>query len=351
MTFYKNKIKVIDVEPTSYCNAKCPHCMRESRGGDYSFFKQVNLSKDFFEIYFSKDVVKHADMVSFSGNIGEPAMNKHLLDIIKWFRSHNPEIFVEIYTNGSVQKPSWWYELGKLIGTNGNVIFALDGLEDTNHIYRVDVKWEQAMCNIKEFIRSGSVSTWQFIPFKHNQHQVEEAESLSKQLGFKNFKIKISHRTLLGQPQHELNQVEMATDSRFIHQGTPLNFSQMVQTEKYLNSVKINCHAIEQSNVYITADGLVFPCCHTASILLVDDNLLPIEYTWVKDAKNQLDKDEISLYKNNIEDIIKSPTFNRIKSSWNLKMNQGRNAICSAICGKCNNSSSLIEGLLNAKIN
>lgn len=347
MSFYNSKIKFIDIEPTSYCNARCPHCMRESRNGDYSFFKQVHLTTDFFETFFSKDVAANANTVSFSGNIGEPAMNKHLPEIIKWFRDQNPNIFVEVYTNGSVQKPEWWYKLGQRIGNNGNVIFALDGLEDTNHIYRVDVKWSQLIANVKEFIRSGSPSTWQFIPFKHNQHQVEEAEAYSKELGFTNFKIKISHRALLSQPQNTSNEVEPATDERFIHTGTPLSFIRMDKTEEYLNSVDIKCYAIEQSNVYIAADGLVFPCCHTASTFLIDDNLLPPGYNWIREAKASLNKDDISLYKHTLEEIIESKTFKQIKDSWNLKMNTGRNPLCAAICGKCDKSKSLIEGLLN----
>lgn len=347
MTFYKNKIKLIDIEPTSYCNARCPQCMRESRNGDYSFFKQLHLSADFFEIYFSKNIAAEANMVSFSGNIGEPAMNKHLPDIIKWFRKQNPDIFVEIYTNGSVQKPEWWFDLGTLIGNNGNVIFALDGLEDTNHIYRVDVKWDQLIRNAKEFIKSESPATWQFIPFEHNQHQIEQAESLSKDLGFKEFRIKISHRDIISQPQNRQTQVRAATDSKYSHPGKHIDLINMKETEKYLDSLSIKCYAIEQSNVYISAEGLVFPCCHTASIFLLDDNLVPEEYGWIKQAKKQLNKDEISLYKNNLEDILISSTFSRIKKSWNLQMSQGRNPLCAVICGKCDDSKSLIEGLLN----
>lgn len=347
MNFYNNSIKLIDIEPTSYCNAKCPQCMRESRSGDYSFFRQLHLTKDFFDIYFSKNIASNAKMVSFSGNLGEPAMNKHLPDIIRWFRQQNPDIFVEIYTNGSVQQSSWWYDLGTLIGNNGIVIFALDGLEDTNHIYRVDVKWDQLINNAKEFIKSGSPAAWQFIPFEHNQHQVEQAESMSKEMGFKEFRIKVSHRDIISQPQHQQKKVKAATDPRFKHPGKNIDLSNMKSVEQHLDSLSIKCYAIEQSNVYISAEGLVFPCCHTASIFLLEDDLVPAKYGWVKRAKQEMNKDEISLYKNNLEDIVTSQTFMRIKNSWNLQMSQGRNPLCAIICGKCDDSKSLIEGLLN----
>ena len=346
MTFYNNTLKIVDIEPSSYCNARCPHCMRESHNGDYSFFKQVHLDKEFFNAFFPKEVAAQLQIASFSGNIGEPAMNKNLLDILRWFRIQNPNVFLEVYTNGSVQQPSWWIELGNIIGTNGNVIFAIDGLEDTNHIYRVNVKWNKLIENAKAYITSGAPSTWQLIPFKHNQHQVEAAEQLSKDMGFTNFKIKISHRELLNQPQNTANAIEPADDPRYAHQGKRLDFVNIVKTEDYLNSVTIKCYAIEERNIYISADGLVFPCCHTASIFLLSDNLLPEKYDWIKNVKRDFDKDDISLYKNSLDDILISRTFTRIKESWELNMAQGRNPLCAAICGKCSNDNSLIEGLL-----
>lgn len=346
MTFYRQSITILDIEPTSYCNARCPQCMRESRNGDYSFFNQIHLGKDFFEIYFPKDVAKELKIVSFSGNLGEPAMNKNLLEILQWFRNQNPHIFLEIYTNGSVQQPQWWENLGRLVGNNGNVIFAIDGLEDTNHIYRIGVKWQQLIDNAVSYIGTGATSTWQFIPFKHNQHQIEEARQLSKQLGFNNFKIKISHRDLLGQPQNIKTRIEPPDDPRYQHDGFKLDFNAIEKTEYYLNSVQIKCYAIEERNLYISADGLVFPCCHTASIFLLSDDLLPENYNWIRAAKKDFDKKEISLYSNSLDDILKSNTFNKIKDSWQLNMAQGRNPICAAVCGKCKDSKSLIEHLL-----
>ena len=119
---------MLDIETSSFCNAKCPHCVRESRDGDYSFFEQKNLTLDFFKENISSDVLSKLEIVSFCGNIGEPAMNKHMPEILRWIRQQNPDIFLEMYTNGSVQTTDWWFKLGEIIGNNGNVIFAIDGL-------------------------------------------------------------------------------------------------------------------------------------------------------------------------------------------------------------------------------
>ena len=56
----------------------------------------------------------------------------------------------------------------------------LDGLEDTNHIYRRYTDWSKIERNAKTFLNAGGKGSWVFIVFKHNEHQVDEAESYLK---------------------------------------------------------------------------------------------------------------------------------------------------------------------------
>ena len=292
-------------------------------------------------LIYSKEVASQLKMACFCGNISEPSMNKNLPQMLKWFRKQNPDVFLEVWTNGGVQSPEWWKTLGEIIGPNGNIIFGIDGLEDTNHIYRIGVKWNKVIENAKAYISSGAKCTWQFIPFKHNQHQVEQAEQLSKDMGFTNFKIKLSHRHLLNQPRNPSNTVEPADDPRYMHPGKSLDLTNFKDTERYLDSVDINCYAIDSGNIFINSDGLVFPCCYIASIFFLDDNMYPGGYNWINPAKDKFDRTEISLYHHSVEDIINSKTFMKIKESWNLKMAAGRNPVCAAMCGKCSNNNSL----------
>lgn len=349
MTFYHSKIQQVEIEVSSYCNARCPHCLRESRNGDHTFFMQRNLSYDFFQNHFSKDIAKELKNVFFVGVMGEPAMNKDLPNIIRWFREQNPKIIIDVCTNGGIQKSEWWTDLGNAIGQNGQVIFAIDGLKDTNHIYRINVNWDKIIENVKSFISTGASAVWQFIPFKHNEHQINEAKEFSKILGFKDFKIKISHRNLTNQPKHESNIIENSEDPRYMHPSKGLDFNKMEDVSSYLDIVNITCHAINYNSIYISAEGLLYPCCHTAGLMQIADNFLPENYNWVKVANEAVSKTEISLFKNTIENIINSNTFNNIKNSWSLSMITGKNPICSIICGKYKNSVSISQ-LLNSKI-
>ena len=51
---------------------------------------------------------------------------------------------------------------------------------------------------------------WQFIPFKHNQHQILAAGQLSKDLGFDEFKLLQSDRWL--------GKTELMPDREFVDQ-------------------------------------------------------------------------------------------------------------------------------------
>ena len=67
--------------------------------------------------------------------------------------------------------------------------FGIDGLEDTNHIYRRGVKWERLQDNFREYIKAGGDAGWQFIVFPWNEHQIEEARQRSLDEGFATFSL------------------------------------------------------------------------------------------------------------------------------------------------------------------
>ena len=46
-------------------------------------------------------------------------------------------------TNAGAQDDYWWYQLAETFDRKGTVIFSVDGLEDTTHPYRQNVRWEK----------------------------------------------------------------------------------------------------------------------------------------------------------------------------------------------------------------
>ena len=76
----------------------------------------------------------------------------------------------------------WWRKLAK---ENVKVTFGLDGLKDTNHPYRISTDFDKIISNANAFIGAGGFAKWHMLVFKHNEHQVEEARQMSKDLGFR----------------------------------------------------------------------------------------------------------------------------------------------------------------------
>ena len=72
-------------------------------------------------------------------------------------------------------------------GRMGTVIFSVDGLSDTNHLYRQNVVWDNVERNMRVSFAAGGRARWDFIVFGHNEHQVDEAQRTSRELGCRTF--------------------------------------------------------------------------------------------------------------------------------------------------------------------
>ena len=67
-------------------------------------------------------------------------------------------------------------KLGDIFRANSSFIeFHIDGLVDTNHLYRINIRFSKIMANARAFLDTGATGEWHFIPFKQNQHQLAEA--------------------------------------------------------------------------------------------------------------------------------------------------------------------------------
>ena len=174
-----DNLNVINVELTDYCNAACPMCSRFKWDG--SLYKEkvnsnhtsLSLIKDKISIKVIKQLKKFYSI----GTFGDPLMNPECFQIYEWIKLHNESCKLEMHSNGGGRSTDFWSALGSL---GVEVVFGLDGIEDTNHLYRRNVKWDKVMENVKAFISAGGKASWKFLIFKHNEHQIEEAKELSK---------------------------------------------------------------------------------------------------------------------------------------------------------------------------
>ena len=190
--FKIENIGLIQLEISNYCNAACPLCDREEDNAK-GYLNNSYLTIDKLKKWFNYDF-KNLNMVHFCGAYDEPTIHPDFLKIIKFFISKNPDT-ISIATNGGTKNKQFWNELGCITSnTRIEVTFGIDGLNDTNHIYRQNIKWRKLEENFQTFIKAGGEAVWQFILFEHNKHQLEEAKIRSKEEGFNRFRIVESSR-------------------------------------------------------------------------------------------------------------------------------------------------------------
>jgi len=202
--FKFSDLKTVHVEITNRCQASCPMCPRNFHGGlPNPNLKLSDWTYEEFSSMFTPSILKQMQGIYFCGNFGDPIINDDLILMCQYVKENAPEIDLRIHTNGGARSVDWWKRLYSAMPKRHVVIFALDGLEDTHHLYRIGTKYDTVIRNAKAFINAGGTAEWVFIKFKHNQNQVEEAEQRSKDLGFERFTVKNTIR-FIGEPKYKV---------------------------------------------------------------------------------------------------------------------------------------------------
>ena len=323
-------INDLHLEPTTKCNAACPMCLR-NQSGDRINNKLVEQD---FDLNLLENIDMNIKKLTLAGNYGDPILSNKLFHIIKWFKDkHNGKIVLQ--TNGGARKADWWKELANIGGDNLRVIFGIDGLEDTNHLYRRNVRWNILMKNVKSYIEAGGQASWKFLVFKHNEHQIENAEQLSKDLGFKSFQKLLTNRFLKsakwpvinnkGKTEYYLEEQEKFNNFTVRNKYRP---KQSTKQYKKLENVKIkefrkmnlqfniDCYAKRDTSVYVAADGRVYPCCNTG-----------YHYNITID-EHQKNKKFISLKDKKLSKIVNGDFFEYIENKWDKQPLK----ICAVTC-------------------
>ena len=142
-----NLIRDIDFEVSSLCNAGCSVCMRR-RDGHFTEFTQTYWKLEDVKKVIDEDIVKNLLGFNICGNFGDAMTNPDIVKIIKWVKSINENCSINIRTNGGVGESELYEELAKL-----NVImsFGIDGIGESNELYRVNVKWNKVYKNLMSF--------------------------------------------------------------------------------------------------------------------------------------------------------------------------------------------------------
>ena len=300
-----NTISHIEIEISSHCNSKCPQCPRYDMQGFVREDLDVKHLEKSFLFNLPMDRMINLKSIGFCGNFGDPLMHPELDEIIDFFKKQN----ISIFTNASLRNTTWWESLGKK--KNVTVTFCIDGIGATHELYRRNTSYEKIIENAKSFINSGGNALWQFIVFKHNEHQIEEAKSLANRMGFKKISFMYSDRFDIGntwkvvEKDKQSYNLEKATKQITLREktNTPIGEKWWKNLFKSRKQTTIKCIWSEKKKIYIHSDGTIFPCCHIGNILAGRPIEKSIYKKIVKDWKN------INLNFNKFQDIISGPFY------------------------------------------
>ena len=336
--FPYSELKSIHLEITTRCQASCPMCSRNYRGG----MTNPNLvladwTVNDFKAVLPDDLLTQLEGLYFCGNFGDPIVNHDLIPMCEIAAKANPNLVLRIHTNGGARTVNWWQELVTVLPKNHVVIFGIDGLEDTHHLYRVGTTYENVTRNAKAFIDAGGTAEWVFIKFKHNEHQVDEARQRAKDLGFARFTVKNSTRfmepkfAVLDDRGNTEYYLEPPTDNQVVL----IDATMIGKFRSWMDSAEINCYVQQTREVYIDAHKNLFPCCFLAStpynyiepgavVSPVKEEILDQYHALVKEFGS------LSLNERSIKDIIDSAAWQTV---WSKYWDEKRLITCARTCG------------------
>lgn len=266
-------IKWLHVEPSTRCNAWCSSCGRNNNGYGLADFVLEDLAPERLEQVVDK--LPNLTTVQFCGNLGDPCASKLIDQQLKIIKDR--DLKLQIHTNGSLRSKVWWHDLAKLFGDKLTLWFAIDGLEDTHKIYRQATDWNKIIENAKSFIDAGGNAVWQFIPFAHNEHQIQDCLKLSTSLGFSRFEfVKNARYHNKASDYRSGESVDIRPWSK--HNEQWRRKGKILDKKTGNNSVKKkvekkNCMHLALSSLFLNASGVIAPCCYFGQTPAVDGQI------------------------------------------------------------------------------
>ena len=239
------------IEASSKCILECPLC---DRTWFYNKFKK-RLNDEINIQHLVNFLDGTSPDVFINGNNGDPIYHSDFHNLCLQLKKINATI--EITTNGSGKKKDWWEKLCSILTKDDSIIFSIDGLKDTNHVYRKNADWNSIMDAVEVVTQHDVKTTWKFIVFKHNEHQINNVEEFSKKCGIQNFKLVKSDRWW----DKDLMPSKKYVDQSYKHQ--------MAVTEgtEQESIIKQQCMSVQDGNpdtgLYIDSNGDFYPCCKT----------------------------------------------------------------------------------------
>ena len=373
-------IHYMHLEISSLCNAACPCCPRFNSTSPNPVTAQFlgYISFDNFIKWFPPEIMSKVRYLNFCGNHGDPGTNPDLPEILEYLTQFEFNKF-QMHTNGGMKNPQFWDKVGNHLNNmkakNVTFIFSIDGLEDTNHIYRRNVKWDRLIANVKEVTKYKNIHVlWDYLVFQHNEHQLDEAKKLSEELGFSDIEFKapvnlddgdnitpISVLDKDGGIMYWLEPTELKEfKPTYLPETAKKIYNKNTLWKEIINGdfgcvIESDGNAVKDANnstiiprcghndIYVDADGTVHPCCFVGlsygAVKKTYDQGGYVSYSFRQmfDAQKEFGFDKFNLNTTSLQELIDSQLIQKLfNNKWEKSVAEGKMVACAQYCGKKN---------------
>ena len=323
-----DKTNYMMLEFTSACNARCPDCARTKNFINKNITPEgsLHLTKQNMNNLFG---VKWNNLrkINIDGNYGDSMYHPHALELLEIIMRTQDASKIKLYidTNGGYKTPEFWKALAdimKYFNPTSCVTFGIDGVDNETHQrYRVRVNLDKVFENAQAFMSQGGLAEWKWIGFDWNDHQLDKAKQMAKEMGFDAFIYKNTRvrNKVIEQAITNATKLDDNTKSNISKQIVKETNKEVASTKDFKNDCTIQCKFRRESNYGFQVEhyGRVFQCCHLPGYYnyQLPGSKLAMEYEYYT---NKYNSNWNSLNTNNILDILRHEYFsNDLEESWN----------------------------------
>lgn len=182
----------LTIDPTNFCQLKCPFC---PTGAGYNVRPKSSMPLEHFRRVLDVlgPTLLHIDFM----NWGEPLLNKDIYGMIAAAKRHRIDTMLS--TNLNAFSPE---AAGRMVACGlDRVVLSIDGLsQEAYEKYRVRGDYGKVLRHLKMLVaarkRSGRATpriVWQFLVFRHNEHEIDSVRETALGLGVDEVGITPAH--------------------------------------------------------------------------------------------------------------------------------------------------------------
>ncbi|MFH1692425.1 MAG: radical SAM protein [Candidatus Omnitrophota bacterium] len=244
------------IDTGNVCNLKCPLC---PTGAGRPTRQKGFLGYDHFKktIDEAREYLYSVDLY----NWGEPFLNQDIFRMIRYLKASNIKVILNSNLNTLKDE-----EIISVVESGLDELkVSIDGASpQTYSQYRVNGDFNVVMANLKKLIEARRIHharcphiIWQFLIMKHNEHEIQQAKLLAKQIGVDEIEFR-PMRTYMGIE----NLMNDAAKIKAVADWLPVNeqYSRYDYKKLQRKNAGSSCFFLKTTMI-INADGSASPCC------------------------------------------------------------------------------------------